>query len=200
VAGNAPFDRWMFHAYLAGFPAGPRTRPMLAWGRTQLATGQVPDFRRPVWEEPGQAFRALVHAAVLRGDSGTVLDLLRRLERAAAGADLSDPTPPALRAALAARLALLAGDTARATRALELSVSRSPEPFGMFFPLTTMAPERWLLVKLALGRGDRAAAVRWLDSFANTWSLGDVLYARRARCVRERLARGAMHPDRDCPV
>jgi hypothetical protein len=191
VAGGATFDRWMVHAYLAGFPAGARARPMLAWGRTLLAAGQVPDFRRPVWEEPDQAFRALVHAAVLHGDSGTVLQLQRQLERAAAGADPSDPTPPALRAALAARLSILARDTARATRALE---------FGMFFPLTAMAPERWLLMEFAVARGDHAAAVRWLDSFANTWSLGDALYARRARCVRERLDRSAMHLGSDCPA
>jgi len=59
----------------------------------------------------------------------------------------------------------------------------------MFFPLMAMAPERWLLVQLAVERGDRATAARWLDSFAHTWSLGDVLYTRRVACQRERLAR-----------
>jgi hypothetical protein len=59
----------------------------------------------------------------------------------------------------------------------------------MFFPLTAMAPERWLLVQLAVKRRDRAAATRWLDSFVHTWSLGDVLYARRVACLREQLAR-----------
>jgi tRNA A-37 threonylcarbamoyl transferase component Bud32 len=189
LGGGQRFDRWMVLAFLAGFPARTRVDSMLAWAKSEVAAGRSPDFQHPVWAEPEQAFQALVHRAALEGDSARVGELARRIDRATPTADPSDPTPPALRAALEARLALLARDTARAVRSLELSVSRSPEPFGMFFPLMAMAPERWLLVQLAVARGDRATAARWLDSFAHTWSLGDVLYTRRVACQRERLAR-----------
>ncbi|HVH10222.1 MAG TPA: hypothetical protein VM736_10525, partial [Gemmatimonadales bacterium] len=110
-----------------------------------------------------------------------------RLERATATADPSDPLPPALQAALEARLALLARDTTRAMRALERSVARSAEPFAMYYPLAAMAPERWLLVQFARARRDRATATRWLDSFTHTWSLGDALYTQRVACLRDRL-------------
>ncbi len=62
----------------------------------------------------------------------------------------------------------------------------------VFYPLLSMAPERMLLAELSLARGDTATARRWLDSFSNAWSFGDVLYARRVACVRRELgaARG----------
>ena len=195
------FDRWMVLASLAGHSASPRVAPMLAWARAQLAGGRVPDFRRPLWENAEQGFQALAHDAALHGDSASVGDLLRRLEGAALEDDPSDPIAPALRAALQARLALLARDTARAVQLLDGAVSRSGEPFGMFYPLAAMAPERWLLVQLALARGDRAATTRWLASFAHTWSLGDAFYATRVVCLQDRLAAGgAFVPShQECP-
>ncbi len=180
-------DRWLVLAYLARFPAEPFVAPMLAWARGLLARGDIPDFTRLPTEEPQQAFSALVHLAVVRGDSADARGLLQRLEAAAPRADPSDPLPPSLRDALLSRLALLARDTSTALRLLEQSVSRSAEPLGMFFPLMTMAPERWLLVEIYAARGDRREARRWLGSFATTWSLGDVLYRHQVTCVRQRL-------------
>jgi hypothetical protein len=195
AAGNAErFDRWMVLAYLAGYPAKEIVDPMFAWARELLASGQIPDFTRAPWEAPRQAFRGLVHRAAVQGDSAEVLGLLRRLDRAAGRADLSDPEPPALRATLHARLALLAADTTGALRMLELSASRSAEPLGTFFPLMTMEPERWLLATLSAARGDRQRALRWLDSFANTWSFGDLLYLHQVACFRLRLEAGSGPP------
>ncbi|HVH09216.1 MAG TPA: protein kinase [Gemmatimonadales bacterium] len=187
LAGGVRFDRWMVLASLAGFPAPPRVTPMLSWARGEVRSGRSPDFRRPVFEESEQAFQATVHEAVLHGDSSAVRDLLGRLERATATADPSDPLPPALQAALEARLALLARDTTRAMRALQRSVARSAEPFAMYYPLAAMAPERWLLAQFARARRDRATATRCLDSFTHTWSLGDALYTQRVACLRDRL-------------
>ena len=187
-SGGPKFDRWMVLADLAGFPARRRADPMLAWARSLLAANQrLPDFTRPVWEEAEQAFGALAQRAAVKGDSAEVSRLLGRLEAVARRADVSDPVPPALRAALRARLILLAGDTTGAIQLLERAVSRAGEPFEMFFPVASMAPQRWQLVELHLARGDRAQAARWLGSFSNTWSLGDVLYAPRVACLRKQL-------------
>ncbi|HET7295826.1 MAG TPA: hypothetical protein VFI66_01715, partial [Gemmatimonadales bacterium] len=188
AAGSAErFDRWVVLADLAGYPAKEVVNPMYAWARELLANGQIPDFTAAPWEPPRQAFRGLVHRAALRGDSADVLALLRHLDRAAGRADPSDPEPAALRATLQSRLALLAADTTGALRLLELSASRSAEPLGTFFPLMTMEPERLLLATLSARRGDRRRASHWLDSFANTWSFGDVLYVQRVTCLRGRL-------------
>jgi len=194
VGGEERFDRWMVLAYLAGFPSKKAVEPMFTWARGLLARRQIPDFSRPAWEVPEQAFRGLVHRATVEGDSADVLLLLRRLDAATSAADASDPVPPTLRAALLSRVALLAGDTVGALRLLEESVTRSAEPLGTFFPSLAMGPERWLLAELSAAQGDHRRANRWLDSFVNTWSLGDVLYLRRVACVRQQLEMGSDRP------
>ena len=185
VAGGAKFDRWLVQAYLAGLPAKPAAQPMFAWARARMTSGEAPDFTRPLWEEPQEAFRGLVHRASLEGDSANVLTLLRRLEAAAPRADRSDPLPSALRAALLARLALLAADTAQTIALLERSVARSGEPYATFFPLVSLGPERLLLATLFALRGRAPESIRWLDSFSNTLSYGDVLYGPRVACLRK---------------
>jgi len=137
-------------------------------------------------DEGAEAFRALVHRATLAGDSGEVRWLLGRLGDWAA--DPSDPMPGALRAALEARLAMLARDSTRALRLLERSVGRAAQPFMVFYPMLSMGVERMLLAELYAARGDTASAGRWLDSFSNAWSFGDVLYAPRVACVRRLIA------------
>src|SRR6266480_4367620 len=134
-------------------------------------------------EEADEALRGLVHRALIVGDSVDVRWLRGRVAVTMRDADVSDPMPDALTAVLDARLALLARDTVRALASLERSVQRPAQPFIVFYPLLSMAPERMLLAELNLARGDTATARRWLDSFSNAWSFGDVLYARRVACV-----------------
>jgi tetratricopeptide (TPR) repeat protein len=178
---NQPFDAWMVHAYLAGYPAAKLANPMFAWARSQVARGVIPDFTRPPWDELHQGFEALAHRATLMGDSAEVLDLLARVKRAHPAADLADPTPVSLQASLEARLALLAGDSVRAIGLLERSVSRINEPFTWYYPLTSMAPQRRLLSELLEARGASADAKRWRDSFRNSWSIGDLLFVARPK-------------------
>jgi tetratricopeptide (TPR) repeat protein len=179
--GNQPFDAWMVHAYLAGYPAAKIANPMFAWARSQVARGVIPDFTRPPWDQLHQGFEALAHRATLMGDSAEVLDLLARVKRAHPAADRSDPMPLSLQAALEARLALLAGDSDRAIGLLKHSVSRINEPFTWYYPLTSMAPERRLLSDLLEARGASADSKRWRDSFRNSWSIGDLLYVNRPK-------------------
>jgi hypothetical protein len=119
-----------------------------------------------------------VDRATLEGDSAEVTDLLRRIERAPTG-NPTDPGPEALRASLRARLALLAGDTTRATGLLQRAVSRIAEPWTANYPLTAMGPQRYLLAELLRTRGDSSQARRWQDSFSNSWAITDVLYLAR---------------------
>jgi serine/threonine protein kinase len=177
--GNHPFDAWMVHAYLAGYPAANVVTPMFAWARSRVAGGEIPDFTRPMWDELQQGFQALAHQASIMGDSAEVLDLLGRMKKARPATDLSDPTAFSLQASLEARLALLAGDSARAIDLLQRSLSRINEPFTWYYPLTSMAPERRLLSDLLEARGASADAKQWRDSFRNSWSIGDVLFAAR---------------------
>jgi len=88
-------------------------------------------------------------------------------------------------AALLARLALLAADTAQTIALLERSVARSGEPYATFFPLVSLGPERLLLATLFALRGRAPESIRWLDSFSNTLSYGDVLYGPRVACLRK---------------
>jgi tetratricopeptide (TPR) repeat protein len=190
VQRSPSFDRWIVHAYLAGWPAGAIAEPMLARARAGVAAGRVPQGAGGApTDEMEEAFRALVHRATLAGDSADVRWLLRRLAgNAATPADPSDPMPDALRAALDARLAILARDTTRALRLLERSVDRVAQPFMVFYPMLSMGAQRMLLAELYTARGDTASARRWLDSFSNAWSFGDVLYAPRVACVRRLIA------------
>jgi hypothetical protein len=178
-AGSHSFDAWMVHAYLAGYPAADVATPMFTWARSKVASGEIPDFTRPLWDELQQAFQALAHRATLMGDSSEVLDLLARMRRAPPATDLADPTAFSLQASLEARLALLAGDSTQAIRALERSVGRIAEPYTWYYPLSSMAPQRRLLSDLLEARGASADAQHWRDSFHRSWSVGDVLFAAR---------------------
>ncbi len=178
------FDRWVVEAYLAGYPVERVAAPMIAWARDRVNRGAAPDFTVPWWDEGRQAFRGLVHDVARRGGAADVQSLLARLNQAAVHADPADPEPHVLRAALEARLALLAADTTRALAALERSVARVAEARIQFFPLTTMASERLQLGVLYHTRGDTTRARRWLDTFEQSWSIGDLLYVRAAATVR----------------
>jgi hypothetical protein len=178
------FDGWLIAAYLAGAPVAQRAEPMFAYARDLVARNRAPDFSLPLLDDREQAFLALVHRATLWGDSAQVLFLLKRLGGARATADPSDPLPATLSASLGARLALLARDTTQAIALLQLAVSRPAEPYIRFFPLTSMSPERMLLVELLAARREQQLLDRWLGSFTNSWSLGDVLYSMRVRRIR----------------
>lgn len=176
IAGGAEeFDKWMVEAYLAGAPVADLAEPMLARARANLAEGVEPDFTT-IAAATKNPFRALVHRAVLRGDSAEVLFLLHRVQHAAARAHPSDPEPPGLQSVLNARLALLAGDTARAVAGLGNGLRRGPWWISPFAPLAHAGPERLLLARLLIARADGAGAQRWLRSFGATGSLGDLLY------------------------
>lgn len=189
AAGESRYDGYVVQAYLAGYPAGGRAAPMLEWARQLLRDGRAPDFARQPWEEVQQAFLGLVHEATLRGDSVQVGRLLRALGPRPADADSAFPVSGALQASLEARLALLARDTALAIGRLERALGHVPEPWTRYYPLTALAPQRLLLAELLAARGRAAEARRWLESFSNTWSAGDVLYRARAERLRARLSR-----------
>jgi hypothetical protein len=181
-AADQRFGAWVVQAYLAGHPAAALAAPMFRWADSLVAAGRAPDFRLPLLAPPQQAFQALVHRATLEGDSAQVSDLLRRLADAPGRPDSTDPTPGALRNSLLARLALLAADTIRAMEHLDASLSRLPEPFTVYFPLSAMAPQRLLLAELAAGRAPEQAR-RWFASFTSSWALADVFYAVRLRSL-----------------
>ncbi|MBI4545309.1 MAG: hypothetical protein HY703_08950 [Gemmatimonadetes bacterium] len=187
AAGSQPFDRWIVHAYFAGYPAEKLALPMLDWARALTRQGRAPDFTRPAYEDAQEAFRALVHHAFLQGDSAEVRRLLGRLDEAAGHADAADPLPPALRAALLARLELLAGDSSAAIPWLEAAAGRVAEPIVAFFPHSNMAPQRLALAEILTRQGQLRQARRWLDSFAHGWSFGDLLFAARVTELRARL-------------
>jgi DNA-binding SARP family transcriptional activator len=175
AGGAEEFDKWMVEAFLAGAPVADLAEPMLARAHANLVQGAEPDFTT-IAAATKDPFRALVHRAVLLGDSAEVLFLLRKVEHAAARAHPSDPEPPGLASVLNARLALLAGDTARAVTALETGLRRGPWWISPFAPLAHAGPERFLLARLLIAHGDGAGAQRWLRSFGGTGSLGDLLY------------------------
>jgi hypothetical protein len=174
VRGPEPFDTWAVHAYQAGRPV-PEAVAMLQWAEAQRRAGRIPDFSLPLNHDLRRAFNALVHQAVLTGDSARVETMLRSLADAEP-AHPTDPVPVVLPAALRARLALLAHDTVTAIRELNTALSRTTEPFVTFYPASTMAPERLLLIRLnqAIGRSDEAR--RWRSSFHNSMAFGDLLY------------------------
>lgn len=189
-----PFDRWIVQAALAGFPAETLAAPMYRWARQQLRAGRTPDFSLPPDSELRQAFRALVHRASLTGDSVEVAALLETLSAASETVrDPTEPMPAALGAALRARLRLLAADTAEAVDHLEEAAFRSSHPYAVYYPLTAMTPQRFLLLELALRRGDRHPARQWFRSFLNPWPImGDALYAPK---LRELVQEGRVAPE-----
>ena len=174
-------DGWVLQAYFAGYPAEADAEPMLSAARVAVRRPARLDLRGLPTTELNQAVQALVHRATLAGDSSEVLWLASRLGSARFTGDGSDPLVPALTSSLHARLALLAGDSARATELLQRSVSRSLWPYTDFFPLSGMAPQRLLLARILAARGQPQAAKRWFESFSNSWAVGDVFFAARAR-------------------
>jgi serine/threonine-protein kinase len=177
-AGDRPFDAWLVQAALAGYPTDDILARMLAWARARVARREIPDFRLPPWDESRGAFEALAHRATLMGDSAETLDLLERMRMAPAATDPTDPAARSLQASLKARLALLAGDTVEAIASLRGALERINEPYTWYYPLTSMAPERRLLADLLRARGDATGAKRWYASFLNSWSMGDVFFAK----------------------
>jgi hypothetical protein len=189
AAPDTVLDEWLAQAYFAGLPVGDHVAPMFRRARALVAAGRAPDFARDPWDERQDAFLLLVHRALREGDSTEVRALLRALDGAAASAAPSDPVPPAARASLEARLALLAGDTARVVRLLAAALGRIDEPYATFNPLRAMAPQRALLAELLMTRGqDAESGRRWADSFSNTRSIADLLYADRVRRAGARAA------------
>jgi Protein kinase domain len=177
-------DGWLVQAYFAGYPASDLVAPMFAAARRHLLAGRAPDFTVPPWHDHQQAFFAVAHRAFVEGDVAETRDLVRRLELAAPQADASDPLPSSVRASLQARLAILEGDTARAIALLEGSVARIAESVTQFFPLTAMAPQRLALARLLVANGEAARASPWLDSFDNSSSIADPLFADSVRRLR----------------
>jgi tetratricopeptide (TPR) repeat protein len=176
-AGDRPFDAWLVHAALAGYPAEAIVLPMFAWARARIARREIPDFSLPPWDESRQAFEAIAHRATLVGDSAEVVELLERMRVAPAATDAADPAARSFQASLEARLALLAGDTVAAIASLRRAVERINEPYTWYYPMTSMAPQRRLLADLLRARGDSLGAKRWYASFLNSWSMADVLFA-----------------------
>ncbi|MGH7702711.1 MAG: protein kinase domain-containing protein [Gemmatimonadales bacterium] len=187
AAGDQPWDAWLVQAWLAGYPAAEVATPMLVWARQTVKAAGVVLWTLPLWDERQQAVQALVHHATLEGDSAEVGGLLRLLRAAPDQPELDARMPAALRASLQARLALLAGDTSGAIGLLQRSVARIAEPFTTYFPLTAMAPQRFLLAQLFAARGDGRSARRWLDSFSSSSALADALYGPPARRLRSQL-------------
>src|SRR6266545_4740995 len=160
---------------------------MFSYAERLAASGQSPDFRRPPWDPVQESFFALVHRAAVAGDSGSVQRLLERLASAPVDSQGPYPTRSSFQAALEARLALLAGDTAAAIAGLRRAVSRVHGPGDGFFPMTSMAPERLLLAQLLAANGDNTVADQWLGSFSETWAVADAMFAPRVRAMRARL-------------
>jgi tRNA A-37 threonylcarbamoyl transferase component Bud32/tetratricopeptide (TPR) repeat protein len=180
---DRPFDAWIVQATFAGFPADSVARPMFAYAERLVASGRSPDFRQPPWDPLLEPFFALVHRAAVSGDSAGVQRLLDRIATTPAEAQAPYPMEASLRAALEARLALLAADTGAAVAALRRAVSRVHGPGDGFFPMTSMAPERLQLATLLAATGDRAAAEQWLESFSETWAVADAMFTPRARAL-----------------
>jgi tetratricopeptide (TPR) repeat protein len=175
------FDPWVLQAYFAGYPVSTVSESMFSSARAIVERARTLDLTVQPSTDLVQAVQALVHRATLEGDSAEVLDLLSRLSAARVVRDSSDPLPQALATSLQARLALLADDTVRAIGLLDRSVSRSLWPYTDYFPLSGLAPQRFLLARLLAARGRHESAERWLRSFSNSWAVGDVLFAARVR-------------------
>ncbi|HEX6751433.1 MAG TPA: BTAD domain-containing putative transcriptional regulator [Longimicrobium sp.] len=191
----APFDKWLVHARLAGYPS-PEGDEMLRYART-FVEEEGPDFG-VLNARTRDPFRAVVHLALLQGDSAEVAFLLQRLDAAEPAAGAWNPEPGALRATLRARQALLAGDTATAIRRLQEALERAPWWISAFAPLADAAPERLLLAQLLAAQGRPSEAEIWLNSFGNVGAVGDLIYrpaVERLRAqIRARRPAAAAHP------
>src|SRR5882757_804206 len=107
--------------------------------------GRATEVRsRPIARVVSRASRASRAESVARSDCGCGSDG-SVLSARADSTEPSDPQPQSLRATLSARLALLARDTTRAIGLLRTSVARPAQPFMVFYPQLSMAPERILL-------------------------------------------------------
>jgi len=175
VAGREAFDPWVVAAHQAGWEI-PEARAMMASLRARVHAGEMPRFDIPTNDAGRRAFRGLVHEVFLHGDSLEVASLITAIAAAAPDAPPTDPDPRVLTAALEARRALLAADTAAAIDALLRATARTQEPYVTFYPLGTMAPERLTLIRIALATGGHGLARRWIVSFGNAQSVGDLLY------------------------
>jgi len=174
-------DPWVIQAYLAGHPAvDSLARPMLAAARAAVEERGSALVALPIWDEAQQAVSAAAHDAALHGDSAEVRSLLRVLD-SAPDVEPTNPVPAGLAAGLRARLAFLAGDTTEAIRELRAAVARIQEPATWYYPLTSMAPQRRLLADLLRARDQQAESARWRDSFVQSWSPGDLLFAHPPR-------------------
>ncbi|HEX8691459.1 MAG TPA: protein kinase [Longimicrobium sp.] len=198
ASGRPPFDSWVIHAWLAGFPAEERAAPMFRWAEAEI-TRQAPSFVPLLRGEAARrdaqdALRALVHRATLQGDSAEAGRLLAIVRATAPTAAPSDPEPGALQASLNARLALLARDTTAAIIHLEQAVARLPWSTTWYMPLADGATQRLLLAELLRARGDAPAADRQLRSFGQVWLLGDAVF--RARVARAREGPGSIRAGR----
>lgn len=179
------FDKWMVHAHLAGYRT-PQGAEMLRWARTFVEENGGPDFRAR-HAKTKDPFRALVHLALLEGDSADLEFLMSRLGESARRADPSDPEPEGLLASLRARQSLLAGDTAGAIHQLEKSLERAPWWVSAWAPLADASPQRLLLAELLAATRRPREAERWLNSFGNIGAVGDLLYMERVERLRARL-------------
>jgi tetratricopeptide (TPR) repeat protein len=183
-ANDGVLDGWVLQAYFAGYPVSSVAEPMLSAAQAAVSRAARLDLTRLPTTELIQSVQALVHKATLEGDSSEVLTLLSRVSSARGTRDSSDPLVSTLTASLQARLALLARDTASAINLLDRSVGRSLWPYTDFFPLSGMAPQRLLLGRLLASQGQAQAAKRWLDSFSNSWAIGDLFFVAPARQVQ----------------
>jgi hypothetical protein len=136
--------------------------------------------------EEVQAMLMLVQRATLEGDSTRVLRLRSRVQAGASRVSRVNPLPASREASLDARLALLSSATTRAVAELERALSRLPESFATFLPLVSMAPQRLLLAELLIKR-NLARARLWLDSFSQSPSIADAMFAARIRAMRARM-------------
>ena len=58
------------------------------------------------------------------------------------------------------------------------SLARIQEPHTANYPFTAFGPQRLLLARLLLARGDSAGADRWRQSFVRSWSVSDLFFYR----------------------
>jgi tetratricopeptide (TPR) repeat protein len=171
-------DPWMIQAYLAGYDANEYVAPMFERASQLVEDTEPIDFFQPDALRT-QGFRALVHRALMEGDSSSVTQLLEKLAGARFGS--SNPEPEALRMSLHARQALLAADTLAAIAFLNLSLAHAPWSLTRYYsPLHDAGLQRILLVRLHAARGEHTEKQRWASTFGNTLAVSDVLYLAEA--------------------